>query len=273
MNITNKALDETVASIRAQLAAAEQSVQAQTRNLDKALGKRRGLSRALRAAERVAAHDTQEQPLTFPPGGTLADYAKAWLGNYEARYSPKAEADETCNEGARDVWAALDRRIIDTPVHSRADVLGLLQIAIADMGVQCAGAGGMVFSDPGEEIAFKAISAAFIELLNAPEAIEPTASKIPELFRRWYAYFSEANVTSDAESEGLSDAGRAVEKAILAEPTVTASDLAMKLLAVTGNGDYALDNDFVNANIRPLAGVPQRGDDEITHPMPEGSGA
>ena len=40
--------------------------------------------------------------------------------------------------------------------------------------------------------------------------------------------------------------------AMFALPTTSAQDLAMKLIIVLGNGDYEIEQDFIESEFRPL---------------------
>jgi hypothetical protein len=84
------------------------------------------------------------------------------------------------------------------------------------------------------------------------------SSSIAPLFREWWRLFIEITPASDAECHALVARASQIKDAIFCLPSVTAEDLAMKLLVELGNGDFDPTDEFLEEEIRPLAGVTGR---------------
>jgi hypothetical protein len=89
-----------------------------------------------------------------------------------------------------------------------------------------------------------------------PSRAKPAGSKVAKptiatLFQDWRRAYT-ADVASDADTRRLTDIANAAENAMMALPTVTASDLAMKIIAVMGDGANDLEAEWVDRHIRPL---------------------
>jgi hypothetical protein len=91
------------------------------------------------------------------------------------------------------------------------------------------------------------------------------APTIASLFRQWHDAFT-APPVDDVDTQRLTDIANAAEDAMMALPTVTAADLAMKVIVVMGDGANDLEAEWVDRHIRPLiadapVGDPSDGED------------
>ena len=200
---------------------------------------------------------------------TLLDLAREWL-----TLGPTIDAADSDAEGDL-LWDRLtevENQILSRKAETAADAIAMLEVARSDMvrfkfaGIAYSrgkdsedGQGG----DGGDVLALTAIDNALRVLRSvagitaasaASAAAAPSlaSNPMPALFREWWTVMVATTPATDAESTALCERGWALKEMMFARPTTSAQDLAMKLIVEIGNGDYEIEQDFIDAEIRPL---------------------
>lgn len=111
-------------------------------------------------------------------------------------------------------------------------------------------------SAPTTRRAVLATAAGFAAGVSLPAALAaPAPTRIEALFREWYRLYVETEPVSDEHCNELCDEAREIEAEIMALPSVTARDLAMKVIVETGNSQFEVRAAWLDAQVYPLAGV------------------
>ena len=97
-----------------------------------------------------------------------------------------------------------------------------------------------------------AVGVAAASAASAAAAPSLASNPMPALFWEWWRVMVATTPATDAESIALCERGWTMKAAMFALPTISAQDLAMKLIVVLGNGDYEIEQDFIDAEVRPL---------------------